>query len=83
MVPRAPTPAVVVLNDYCYVQGGASRVAIDEALGLASKGLAVSFVGGVGLHDRQFEVAVAQGSHATAKASENQFAPARGPDEMC
>jgi glycosyltransferase involved in cell wall biosynthesis len=39
---------VIVLNDFCYVQGGASRVAIDEALGLARSGVKVTFVGGVG-----------------------------------
>jgi glycosyltransferase involved in cell wall biosynthesis len=39
---------VMVLNDFCYVQGGASRVAIDEALGLARSGVKVTFVGGVG-----------------------------------
>jgi glycosyltransferase involved in cell wall biosynthesis len=39
---------VVVLNDYCYVQGGASRVAIDEAVGLAAAGVNVTFVGAVG-----------------------------------
>jgi peptidoglycan/LPS O-acetylase OafA/YrhL/glycosyltransferase involved in cell wall biosynthesis len=39
---------VVVLNDYCYVQGGASKVAIDEAVGLARAGAEVIFVGAVG-----------------------------------
>ena len=39
---------VMVLNDFCYVQGGASRVAIDEALGLARSGVKVTFVGAVG-----------------------------------
>jgi glycosyltransferase involved in cell wall biosynthesis len=39
---------IIVLNDFCYVQGGASRVAIDEALGLANAGLSVTFVGAVG-----------------------------------
>ena len=38
---------VVVLNDYCYVQGGASKVAIDEAVGLARAGAEVIFVGAV------------------------------------
>src|SRR6185312_8971234 len=39
--PRASSAAaasglvVVVLNDFCHVQGGASKVAIDEAVGLA------------------------------------------------
>jgi glycosyltransferase involved in cell wall biosynthesis len=39
---------VVVLNDYCHVQGGASRVAVDEAVGLAGAGANVTFVGAVG-----------------------------------
>lgn len=44
MSPRS----VVILNSFCHVQGGASRVAIDEAVGLARRGLAVTFVGAVG-----------------------------------
>jgi peptidoglycan/LPS O-acetylase OafA/YrhL/glycosyltransferase involved in cell wall biosynthesis len=39
---------VVVLNDFCYVQGGASKVAIDEAIHLARSGVEVIFVGAVG-----------------------------------
>ena len=39
---------VVVLNDYCRVQGGASKVAIDEAVALAAGGLRVVFLGAVG-----------------------------------
>src|SRR6202521_903903 len=39
---------VIVLNDFCYVQGGASRVAIDEALGVARSRVKMTFVGGVG-----------------------------------
>ncbi len=39
---------VVVLNDYCLVQGGASKVAIDEAVALAASGLRVVFLGAVG-----------------------------------
>jgi peptidoglycan/LPS O-acetylase OafA/YrhL/glycosyltransferase involved in cell wall biosynthesis len=39
---------VVVLNDFCHVQGGASKVAIDEAIGLANQGVNVIFVGAVG-----------------------------------
>ena len=50
--PRAPDPnaplTVVVLNDFCHVQGGASKVAIDEAVGLANQGVKVIFVGAVG-----------------------------------
>ena len=40
--------AVVVLNDFCYVQGGASKVAIDEAISLAEAGVGVTFIGAVG-----------------------------------
>jgi len=39
---------VVVLNDYCLVQGGASKVAIDEAVALAAGGLRVIFLGAAG-----------------------------------
>lgn len=42
-----PLRTVVVLNDYCHVQGGASRVAVDEAVALASQGLEVIFLGAV------------------------------------
>lgn len=41
-------PDVLVLNDFCYVQGGASKVAIDEAVALAQSGARVTFVGAVG-----------------------------------
>src|SRR5215469_12986854 len=40
--------SVVVLNDFCHVQGGASRVAIDEAVALQASGLQVTFLGAVG-----------------------------------
>lgn len=40
--------SVVVLNDFCHAQGGASRVAIDEAVALNNAGLGVTFVGAVG-----------------------------------
>jgi glycosyltransferase involved in cell wall biosynthesis len=36
---------VIVLNDYCHINGGASRVAIDEAVGLAAGGVDVVFLG--------------------------------------
>jgi peptidoglycan/LPS O-acetylase OafA/YrhL len=39
---------VLMLNDFCYVQGGASRVAIDEAISLAKSGNKVIFLGAVG-----------------------------------
>ena len=41
-------PTIVVLNDYCYVNGGASKVAVDEAVSLAAMGQRVIFVGAVG-----------------------------------
>ena len=40
--------AALILNDFCYVQGGASKVAIDEAIALHHAGLDVTFVGAVG-----------------------------------
>jgi glycosyltransferase involved in cell wall biosynthesis len=40
--------SVIVLNDFCHAQGGASRVAIDEAVALRSLGLEVTFLGAVG-----------------------------------
>jgi glycosyltransferase involved in cell wall biosynthesis len=44
-----PRPGcAVVLNSFCHVEGGASRVAVDEAVGLAHRGLAVDFIGAVG-----------------------------------
>ena len=39
---------VVVLNDYCYVNGGASRLAIGEAVILAESGVRVIFLGAIG-----------------------------------
>ena len=39
---------VIVLNDYCHIQGGASKVAIDEAVGLAEAGQRVIFIGACG-----------------------------------
>jgi glycosyltransferase involved in cell wall biosynthesis len=39
---------VVILNDFCHAQGGASRVAIDEAIALRALGIDVRFVGAVG-----------------------------------
>ena len=40
--------SVVVLNDFCHAQGGASRVAIDEAVALRALGVRVNFLGAVG-----------------------------------
>jgi glycosyltransferase involved in cell wall biosynthesis len=39
---------IIVLNDYCNINGGASRIAIDEAVSLASSGEKVIFFGAVG-----------------------------------
>lgn len=36
---------VIILNDYCFINGGASKVAIDEAVGLAKNGVKVIFFG--------------------------------------
>jgi glycosyltransferase involved in cell wall biosynthesis len=43
-----PVDSVIVLNDFCYVQGGASKVAIDEAIALRGAGLDVTFLAAVG-----------------------------------
>jgi glycosyltransferase involved in cell wall biosynthesis len=43
-----PIDHVVVLNDFCFVQGGASKVAIDEAIALREHGIAVTFLAPVG-----------------------------------
>lgn len=40
--------SVIVLNDFCQVQGGASRVAVDEAVALSTRGFDVTFLGAVG-----------------------------------
>ena len=38
-----PIELVVVLNDFCHAQGGASRVAISEAIALQALGVQVHF----------------------------------------
>jgi glycosyltransferase involved in cell wall biosynthesis len=43
-----PIESVVVLNDFCHAQGGASRVAISEAIALQALGVQVQFLGAVG-----------------------------------
>jgi len=48
MMSQMSPKTVIVLNDYCYVNGGASRIAVDEAVGLAAQGLQVIFIGAVG-----------------------------------
>ena len=40
--------SVVMLNDFCHAQGGASRVAISEAIALQDLGVQVLFLGAVG-----------------------------------
>jgi glycosyltransferase involved in cell wall biosynthesis len=45
--PRA-IESVVVLNDFCHAEGGASRVAISEAIALQAMGVQVRFLGAVG-----------------------------------
>jgi glycosyltransferase involved in cell wall biosynthesis len=46
--PLPQVDSVFVLNDFCYVQGGASKVAIEEAVALRARGLDVTFLGAVG-----------------------------------
>ena len=43
-----PVESIVILNDFCHVQGGASRVAVDEAVALHQLGMDVTFVGASG-----------------------------------
>lgn len=40
--------SALFLNDHCFVQGGASRIAIDEAVALADRGIDVTFLGATG-----------------------------------
>ena len=59
--PSSSPRFVVVLNDYCYVDGGASRLAIGEAVLLAESGVRVIFLGAIGpvcptLRDAPLEV---------------------------
>jgi glycosyltransferase involved in cell wall biosynthesis len=44
----ATADAAIILNDFCYVQGGASKVAIDEAVALRGAGMDVTFLSAVG-----------------------------------
>lgn len=39
---------VVVVNDYCHINGGASKIAVDEAVSLAHAGARVIFLGATG-----------------------------------
>lgn len=45
---KKQSKTIIILNDYCHVNGGASKVAIDEAVGLARAGERVVFVGACG-----------------------------------
>lgn len=49
--PPAPVGTVVVLSDTTYCDGGAAKITITSAIGLARRGLRVIFVGGFGLPD--------------------------------
>jgi glycosyltransferase involved in cell wall biosynthesis len=49
--------SVLVLNDFCHAQGGASRVAIDEAVALRGSGVDVTFIGAVGPVDPELRAA--------------------------
>lgn len=70
-----PELSVVLLNSHCYAQGGASRVAIDEAVALANAGARVTFVGAVGPVCTELQnaplsvVCLEQAEYATAGAS--------------
>jgi hypothetical protein len=59
--PSSTPRFLVVLNDYCFVDGGASRLAIGEAVLLAESGVRVVFLGAIGpvcptLRDAPLEV---------------------------
>ena len=41
-------PTILVLNDYCFINGGASKIAIDEAISMADAGQRVIFLGACG-----------------------------------
>jgi glycosyltransferase involved in cell wall biosynthesis len=43
-----PLDSALFLNDHCFVQGGASRIAIDEAVAVADSGVRVVFLGATG-----------------------------------
>jgi glycosyltransferase involved in cell wall biosynthesis len=47
-ISRPEVATVIFLNDYCSVNGGASRIAIDEAVALAERGERVIFLGATG-----------------------------------
>lgn len=47
-VPDPPVRHVVILNDFGWVNGGQSKIAIDSALELQASGIAVCFVAGTG-----------------------------------
>lgn len=73
---------VIILNDYCYINGGASKVAIDEAVGLANAGVKVIFIGACGpvcpeLQGAELEV-TCLGQSELINAGKNPFAMLQG-----
>jgi glycosyltransferase involved in cell wall biosynthesis len=50
-MPEKPPLSVVLVSDFAYVNGGAAQVAILSAIGLAHRGIAVTFVYAVGPAD--------------------------------
>jgi glycosyltransferase involved in cell wall biosynthesis len=75
-------PVVIILNDYCHINGGASKVAIDEACGLAAAGLRVIFIGACGpvcpeLQNANLEV-ICLGQTELIKAGKNPLVMLQG-----
>ncbi len=75
-------PAVIILNDYCHINGGASKVAIDEACGLAAAGINVIFIGACGpicpeLQNTRLEV-ICLGQTELINAGKNPFVMLQG-----
>ena len=46
---------IIIVNDFAYINGGAAKVAIESALGLAKQGYNVIFFAAVGPIDRRLE----------------------------
>lgn len=75
-------PTIILLNDYCHINGGASKVAIDEACGLASIGMNVIFIGACGpicpeLQNAKLEV-ICLGQTELINAGKNPFVMLQG-----
>ncbi len=75
-------PIVIILNDYCHINGGASKVAIDEAVGLAAAGQKVIFIGACApicpeLANANLEV-ICLGQTELIKAGKNPFVMLQG-----